>query len=137
MFIYRKSGASLSNLAFQSALWRSSARIANYLKTLNTVVEHVAAVDGADRPVVITVKVIEAFADGDGGQTEFSIGETGTDDLFAAAALFADAPKGKTFILTGVLGDGNDLIVTGQAATGTGTGAIKVTSVVFPKNYGG
>lgn len=85
-----------------------------------------------DRTVLIIVNVDEAFADGDGGQTAFTIGETDSATKFAASTVFADALAGTVFVLAGTLTEEKALLVTGTEATGTGTGGITVTVLALP-----
>lgn len=113
---------------------RGTAKSVSYAKTANGALIHLAS-SGADRPVIITAKVTQLFANGDGAQTTFKIGQTGTDDKFCATSLFTDAALGKVFVLSGVLSSGANLLVTANDASGTGTGALKITSVVFPVNF--
>lgn len=104
---------------------------ASYLKTASDA-QTLLASDAGDRSVLIVVVVDEVFADGDGGQTTFTIGQTGTADKFAAAAAFTDAAAGAVFTFAGTLTGAANLIVTGGAATGTGTGGISVTVLALP-----
>jgi hypothetical protein len=116
----------------QRALTRAKATVVKYAKTANGVLTH-AASDAATRRVLITVKVTETFANGNGAQPTFKIGEADTDDKFAATAIFTDAVKGDIFTLAGTITATKALIVTANDASGTTSGgAIKVTAVVFP-----
>jgi len=90
------------------------------------------ASDVSGRVALIVVVVDESFADGDGGQSEFTVGETDTADKFAASTVFADATAGDIFVLAGTLTAAKALLVTGTAATGTGTGGISVSALVLP-----
>ncbi len=105
-----------------------------YFKSTNGVQTFLASA-AVDRLVVITARVTETFADAGGTQTTFKIGQTGTDDKFAAAAVFTAAEKGTVFVLTGTLSSSAALIVTANDAATTGTGAIKVTVSVLPVSY--
>ena len=123
--------------AFDSTIRKAINAIAGasaaYPKTTDGVQTLLAADGRGDRTVIVSVQATEVFADGDGGQPTFEIGETGTDDKFAAAALFTDAAAGATFSLAGRLTAGNALIVTAVAATGTtSTGALRVTAIAIP-----
>ena len=117
------SGSQVATLAAPIAATASE----NYDKTTDGAQTLLAALAGADRAVLITVVVSEAFADGDATQTVFTIGETDEPDLFADATLFIDASLGAIFTLSGTLTAGAALLVTGTPAAGTGTGAITVT----------
>lgn len=104
---------------------------AAYDKTTNGA-QTLLASDAAARVALIVVVVDETFADGDGGQTTFTIGEVDTADKYAAAAVFTGATAGDVFVLAGTLTASKNLIVTGGAATGTGTGGISATALVLP-----
>jgi len=83
-----------------------------------------------DRRVIISVQVTTVFADGDGAQPTFEIGQTGETDKFAATTLFTGAAAGATFSLAGTLTANTALLVTATAATGTtSTGALAVTAI--------
>jgi hypothetical protein len=84
------------------------------------------------RRVIISVQVTEVFANGSGAQTVFIIGETGSTSKFAASTLFTGAALGTTFSFGGTLTSGTNLLVTGTAATGNGTGALAVTVIAVP-----
>lgn len=85
------------------------------------------------RQVIISVQVTTAFANGDGTQPTFSIGETGSATKFAATARFTGAAANTTFSFSGTLSANTDLIVTAVAATGTtSTGALTVTAIATP-----
>lgn len=86
------------------------------------------------KKVIIVAKVTEAFANGDGAQPTFKIGEVGSDVKFAAASIFTGATLGTTFTFAGELTASKNLIVTATAATGTtSTGALDVTALILPK----
>jgi hypothetical protein len=105
---------------------------ANYAKTTSGAQTLLAADADDARVAMIVVTVTEAFADGDGGQPTFTIGETDTATKYAATTVFTDAALGSVFVLAGTLTAVKNLIVTGVAATGTGTGAISVMAMVLP-----
>lgn len=107
------------------------AGVAAYAKTTSGAQTTLAAASGA-RNLLIVVRVTEAFANGDGGQTTFAIGETDTTDKFAATSVFTNAALGTSFVLTGELSSTKALLVTGTAATGTGTGALSVNFFIMP-----
>lgn len=90
-------------------------------------------VDGteADHPVLVLVEVTQTFADGTGAQPTFKIGQTGTAEKFLASATLTGAVVGSVFLVAGELTLDTDLLVTATVATGTATGAIRVTSVAF------
>lgn len=104
---------------------------AAYVKTTDGAQQLLAA-DPAARVALIIAVVDETFANGDGGQTTFTIGETDTVDKYAAAAIFTDAQAGDIFIFAGSLSSTKALLVTGTPATGTGTGGISVSALVLP-----
>jgi hypothetical protein len=105
---------------------------AAYPKTTNGVQTLLAQATGA-RNVLIFVKVSEAFADGDGGQPTFKIGETDTDDKWAATSVFTSAAVTAHHVFMGTLTSTKALIVTAAAATGsTSTGALQVSVLVMP-----
>ena len=93
-------------------------------------VQTLLAAADEDRQVIISVQVTEVFANGDGAQPTFEIGQTGTAAKFAATSLFTGAAAGATFSFAGVLSAGAALIVTAVAGTGTTmTGALDVTAI--------
>lgn len=104
---------------------------ANYAKTTDGA-QTLAADDASDRVVLGIVTVTEVFADGDGGQTVFTIGETDTANKFMADTVLASAAAGSIFFFAGTLTAAKDLLVTGTPATGTGTGAISVSVLMLP-----
>ncbi len=86
-----------------------------------------------DKPVLILVEVTEAFANGNGTQPTFTIGQTGSATKFSVAGLLTDAAKNSRFLIAGTWTNDTDLIVTAVVATGTtSTGAIRVTAVALP-----
>ncbi len=102
---------------------------ASYPLTTSGVQTLLAAVPN-DRTVIISVQVTQVFANGDGAQPTFSIGQTGTAAKFAATSVFTNAAAGATFSFAGTLTGGTALIVTAVAGTGTTeTGAIRVTVI--------
>lgn len=102
---------------------------ASYPVTTAGVQTLLAAAD-EDRQVIISVQVTEVFANGDGAQPTFEIGQTGAASKFAATSLFTGAAAGTTFSFAGVLTAGTALIVTAVAGTGTTmTGALDVTAI--------
>lgn len=106
----------------------------SYAKTINGVQTLIdSSVEGyaADRLVMIVIEVIEVFANGNGAQTTFKIGQTGTDDKFSATGLLTGAVLGAKKIVVGTLTADTDLIVTANDASGTGTGAVKVSVATF------
>jgi hypothetical protein len=102
---------------------------ADYPKT-TAGVQTLLASNAAARTVIISVEVTEVFANGDGTQPTFEIGETGTADKFAATSVFTGAALGTTFSFAGSLSADAAVIVTAVAATGTtSTGALRVTAI--------
>jgi hypothetical protein len=108
---------------------------ASYAKTTSGAQTLLAAngADNGDRVVIIHAKVTTTFADGDGGQPVFTIGETDTADKFADGTDFNDATAGDVFVYYGVLTENKALLVTGTAATGTGDGVLAVSVIAVPK----
>jgi hypothetical protein len=107
---------------------------AAYAKTTDgaqTLLAANASTEG-DRTVLIIINVDEVFADGDGGQTVFIAGQTGTTNKFMANTVLNDAAAGTVLVLAGTLTEETALLVTGTPATGTGTGGISVTVLAFP-----
>lgn len=86
----------------------------------------------AGRVALIIVVVDEVFADGTGSQPVFIIGETDTTNKFMADSVLVDAAAGSVFFLAGTLTAAKNLLVTGTAATGNGTGGISVSALVLP-----
>lgn len=105
---------------------------AAYSKATNGAQTLLAADTDDNRAVLIVVKVTEVFADGDGGQTVFIVGETGTTNKFMANTVLDDAALGDVNVLAGINLATKDILVTGTPATGTGTGAITVTVLAIP-----
>jgi hypothetical protein len=113
---------------------RVTGNSAAYPKSTNGAQTLLAADADGDRQVIIVVTVTEVFADGDGGQPTFIIGQTGTTNKFLAVTALDDASLGDTFMLQGTLTDNTALLVTAVAATGsTSTGAISVGVIAVPK----
>lgn len=91
------------------------------------------AADAGNRSVIIVAIVTEVFADGDGTQPTFQIGETTTANKFADTAVFTGAAAGTVFTFAGTLTGTKNFLVTGVAATGTtSTGALAVTVLALP-----
>ena len=88
---------------------------------------------GADRTVLLVVTVTEVFANGDGAQPTFKLGQTGTAAKFADTTAFTDKAAGSILTFAGTLSSGAALLVTAVAGTGTTeTGALAVTVLVLP-----
>jgi len=86
-----------------------------------------------DRVVTIPTNVVTIFANGDGAQPTFTIGETGNAAKFAAAADFTSAAAGTRKVFSGILSANKALIVTAVAGTGTTeTGDLTVTAIAYP-----
>jgi hypothetical protein len=95
-----------------------------YIKTASGVQTLLAAAESA-RTVIIVGTVTEVFANGDGAQPTFKVGETGSDAKFQATSKLTGAAAAATFVLAGTLSADVALIVTATAATGsTSTGAV-------------
>jgi hypothetical protein len=96
---------------------------------VNTVLAAVAY----DRVVLMSVEVTEVFANGDGAQPTFKIGQDSSDSKFSATGMLTSAAVTAKFALGGVLSAGKKLIVTATAGTGaTETGAIEVSVIAAP-----
>lgn len=105
---------------------------ANYTKATSGAQTLLAGAVG-DRSVIIVVDVSETFANGNGAQPTFQIGQTGTAAKFADTTAFTNKTAGTVLTFAGTLTSGDDLIVTGVAGTGTTeTGAISVTVLALP-----
>lgn len=99
----------------------------SYLKTQSGPDTLLASVAGA-RSVLIVVTVDTTFANGDGAQPTFQIGQTGTAAKFADTTAFTGATAGTVKTFAGQLTGSDNLIVTGVAGTGTTeTGGISIT----------
>src|SRR4051812_30193828 len=85
-----------------------------------------------DRVVMIDVEVTEVFANGNGAQSTFKVGQTSTDNKFSDTGMLTAAATTSKFSLGGILSAGKALLVTATAATGTGTGAVEVTVIAAP-----
>lgn len=85
-----------------------------------------------DRVVHVVVHVTTVFADGTGSQPTLLVGETGTTDKFAAAAVFTDAADESKIVLVGTLAADKALLLTQVAAVGNGTGAYTVSAIAVP-----
>jgi hypothetical protein len=106
----------------------------DYDKETDGVIVHIDANDegDGDRVVTIVTEVTEIFADGDGAQPTFKIGQTGEAEDFAADTEFTGASAGAKEVFHGVLTAENDLIITATEGTGTATGALKITVIAVP-----
>jgi hypothetical protein len=87
--------------------------------------------DAAARVALIIVVVDEVFANGTGAQTVFTVGETDSASKFMANTVCVSAAAGTVFFCAGTLTATKALLVTGTAATGTGTGGISVSALVL------
>ncbi len=98
-----------------------------------TGVQTLVAAAALTRYAIIVAQVVTTFADGDGAQPTFSIGETGTATKYAPTSAFTGATAGTTTVYAGTLTSGAALIVTAVAGTGaTETGALTITAIVSP-----
>lgn len=113
---------------------RGSGATASYLAAATGVQATLIAAGPVDRIVQIIVTIDTAFANGDGAQPTFKIGQTGSDAKFAATSKFTGAAAASTFAVAGILSANKDLFVTATAGTGTTeTGALTVTAIAFPQ----
>jgi len=105
---------------------------ASYAKTTTGAQTLLAANGNGEgaRTVLITVVVDETFAAGDGSATDFDIGETDATTKFKEA--LATGTAGDVLTYAGSLTEEKALLITGTAATGTGTGGISVTVLALP-----
>lgn len=110
-------------------------RVADRLNSEDDGTTVLAASNAAAQRVVGIVKVVQAFADGDGGQPTLKIGDTSDDDRLVATALLADAAKGDIFTFAGIITAAEPLNIIWAAATGTGTGAVEIEAVVLPATF--
>jgi hypothetical protein len=81
------------------------------------------------RTVIIVVQVTEEFANGDGAQPTFNIGDETSAAKFLIDTELTGATAGTKISCAGVIAAGEKLVVTATAGTGTSTGAIRVTSI--------
>jgi hypothetical protein len=124
--------AMLANNAGWAAIYTAGlGASAAYVKT-DAGVKTLATGTAGTKKVMFVATVTEAFADAGGNQTTFKVGEVGTDDKFAAAALFTDAILGKVFVFCGELTASTNLIVTVAAAVGAGTGGLSISAMILP-----
>lgn len=106
---------------------------ANYPKTTDGA-QDLAAADASARACICVVTVTEVFADGDGTQPTFIIGDESDDDSIMTVAKLADAALGSVFVFAGQITAAEKLVVTGGVATGTtSTGAISVAALLLPE----
>ncbi len=132
------SGASITSATIPNAALAANGGLAaligaglgashSYLKTQSGAATLLASAAG-DRSVIIVVVVDQTFANGDGAQPTFQIGQTGTANKFADTTAFTGATAGTVKTFAGTLTGTDNLIVTGVAGTGTTeTGGITVT----------
>src|SRR5665213_3221183 len=87
-------GPTIAALLAQSG--EGSVAVGNSLSFLKTATgaSTILAAAAADRVVNITVHIDTTFADGDGAQPTFSIGQTGSATKFAATSTFTAATAG-------------------------------------------
>jgi hypothetical protein len=104
-----------------------------YVKT-DTGVKTLLGASAVARLAIVKITITEVFADAGGAQPVVTIGDTGvgTDDAVVAAALLVDAPLGKVFYAAGPILATEDFIVTLTAATGAGTGGVKIEYGLVP-----
>ncbi len=106
---------------------------AAYDKTTSGAQTTLAADAVKDRACLLVAVVTESFANGDGAQPTFTVGETAAATKFFDTTAFADATVGTVLVFAGINLATKNLIVTGVAATGaTSTGAIALTVIALP-----
>lgn len=88
-----------------------------------------AASASRNRTVLIQVTPTANFADGNGAQPTFSIGQGSNNNSIAATAKFTNANTTLAFTFQATLGANNALVVGAGAGTGTATGAVDVAAV--------
>jgi hypothetical protein len=100
----------------------------DYAKTSDGADTLLAEVTSARR-VIIVVQVLEVFANGDGAQPTFTVGDESNATRFLAAAELTNAALGTKISGAGIITAGEKLVVTATAGTGTATGAIRVVAM--------
>lgn len=119
--------------AFDADLANAITGVNQAFTKLSNGVTTLLAPSSLERVVIFSVTVTEVFANGDGAQPTFTLGETGDATKFAAAARFTNAAANADFSFGGVLAAGKALIVTATTGTGTTeTGALRVVGHVLP-----
>ncbi len=113
----------------QRTLYPKTTTTATHVHQTDAVIDPLDA--DLDHPVLILVEVTETFANGNGAQPTFNIGQSGTTDKFMASSVLTGAVNGQKFLFAGTLTSEDDIVVAATVATGTATGAIRVTSVAF------
>ncbi len=113
----------------QRTLYPKTTTTATHVHQTDAVIDVLA--DDLDHPVLILVEVTETFANGTGAQPTFNIGQTGTTNKFAPSSDFTGLTVGAKRVYAGTLTHACDIVVAATVATGTATGAIRVTSVAF------
>jgi hypothetical protein len=100
--------------------------------------DYAAASDGAidllaakatARRVQIVIQVLDVFANGNGVQPTFTIGDESNATRFVAAAELTNAAAGTKIVGAGIITAGEKLVLTATAGTGTATGAIRVVAM--------
>ncbi len=125
--------AMLANGAGVAALLAAGAGASASYTKATTGVQTLLAGAAGDRSVIIIVTIDETFANGDGAQPTFSIGQTGTAAKFAATGAFTGATAGAVKTFAGTLTGTDALIITAVAGTGTTeTGGLSVTVLALP-----
>lgn len=102
----------------------------DYAKAANGA-DNLLAANANARYVLITVQVIEVFADNGGTQPAFTIGDTSNAARFLAAAELNNAALNTKITCGGIITATEPLVVTATAAVGAGTGAIRVTAIAL------
>lgn len=121
----------LTNPGLQALVAAGLGGAGAWIKT-DSGVKTIHAGTAGTKKVLIVCTVTQAFANGTGAQPTYKIGQVGTDDKFAAAAVFTDAILNKVFVLSGELTASTNLIVTITAAVGNATGAMSVAAFILP-----
>lgn len=116
---------------FRKAL-KGDHAIALYPKTANGAQTLAASVAGSDRNVLLVIECTETFADGNGAQPTFEIGQTSSLTKFTGTSLFVGAKLHDKFVISGQLSATKALVITAVAGTGTATGSLKVSAALFP-----
>lgn len=87
------------------------------------------AAGARSRTVLIHVTPTANFADGNGAQPTFSIGQGSNNNSIAPTAKFTDANTTLDFSFSATLGANNALVVGAGAGTGTATGALDIAAI--------
>ena len=106
---------------------------AAYTKASTGTLTLLAANATKTQAVLLVAVCTQTFADGDGGQPTFKVGQDGTTNKFWDTTAFTGMTVGTVVVTAGLLTATDKLIVTAVAGTGTTeTGGIAVTVVAIP-----